>query len=442
MLMKSLKKALLLSLLVPVGVAAAPGEALAVQCQTTAPPGNIPSATLVYAQSGGAISTTFCGGTAGYNSDVSLYSPSNVFIGTGNVTGSGTTVNLGMFTAGDELVFSAYVQNTGYTYFTGPGSRNPDGVVHAAITDLGNGDYLIGFEDLFGGGDKDYDDVNIIVSGPGLQVVVPDSDSDGLPDNVDNCPSVANPSQTDTDGDGSGDACDVCPTDPNDDPDGDGVCDSVDNCPTVYNPFQLDSDNDGTGDACTETCTTIQRGLNGSVEDAHIADDKPTKNYGSSQSLSTGVVGAGNRVGLVKFDLSGISFVPTRATLTLTGLLFGGTQTAVGIALAPWSEATVDYNGMGANVYPYIYPLAPVSPGQAASVDVTEYVQYWVYGYLPNDGFALADAEGGLTTWNSSEAPNVADRPSLDVCYMPGPCAEDVCNGGACSFDGFNYYCN
>lgn len=36
------------------------------------------------------------------------------------------------------------------------------------------------------------------------------------------------------------------------DSDGDGIPDLIDNCPTVYNPDQLDSDNDGVGDACDD----------------------------------------------------------------------------------------------------------------------------------------------------------------------------------------------
>jgi hypothetical protein len=58
----------------------------------------------------------------------------------------------------------------------------------------------------------------------------PDLDGDGVGDEVDGCPSVANPLQEDGEGDGVGDACDVCPA--------------------VYDPAQLDVDGDGRGDAC------------------------------------------------------------------------------------------------------------------------------------------------------------------------------------------------
>lgn len=73
----------------------------------------------------------------------------------------------------------------------------------------------------------------------------PDDDGDGVPDEEDNCPGVANPDQTDTDGDGRGDACD-------EDDDGDGVPDEEDNCPLVANPQQQDTDGDGLGDACDD----------------------------------------------------------------------------------------------------------------------------------------------------------------------------------------------
>ena len=55
-----------------------------------------------------------------------------------------------------------------------------------------------------------------------------DRDGDGVPDDVDNCPDVANPDQANEDGDKFGDVCDPCPVEANDnpsDPDGDGVAD-------------------------------------------------------------------------------------------------------------------------------------------------------------------------------------------------------------------------
>ncbi|MDH3285181.1 MAG: thrombospondin type 3 repeat-containing protein [Acidobacteriota bacterium] len=57
-----------------------------------------------------------------------------------------------------------------------------------------------------------------------------DGDGDDVHDQVDNCPSTTNTSQTDGDGDGAGTACDNCPSDPN--------------------PPQADFDVDGTGDVC------------------------------------------------------------------------------------------------------------------------------------------------------------------------------------------------
>ncbi len=42
-------------------------------------------------------------------------------------------------------------------------------------------------------------------------IVIPDADSDGVPDDADNCPDDANADQTDTDNDGIGDVCDPTP---------------------------------------------------------------------------------------------------------------------------------------------------------------------------------------------------------------------------------------
>jgi len=85
------------------------------------------------------------------------------------VTGLGSVINLGTFIAETELIFRLDVRNTGLSFFSGAASRNDetDGLAHVeAITTLENGIYFttIGFEDLLGGGDEDYNDFGIRLS--------------------------------------------------------------------------------------------------------------------------------------------------------------------------------------------------------------------------------------------------------------------------------------
>ena len=110
-------------------------------------------------------------------------------------------------------------------------------------TQIGNaGDYFVSFvaKDEHGANSSKKVQITILV----------DTDADGIADNVDNCPLIANPGQEDTNNNGIGDACEevVCLSG---DTDNDGICDEVDNCPLTANPEQLDSNMDGIGDACT-----------------------------------------------------------------------------------------------------------------------------------------------------------------------------------------------
>lgn len=71
-----------------------------------------------------------------------------------------------------------------------------------------------------------------------------DSDGDGVPDDVDNCPLVSNGDQMDSDDDGVGDACDNCPLTPNQDQadsNANGIGDACDNPPEICD---LDQDGD------------------------------------------------------------------------------------------------------------------------------------------------------------------------------------------------------
>jgi hypothetical protein len=70
----------------------------------------------------------------------------------------GKHVVIGPFPAGRELVFGIFVRNTGETFLMGPGSRNRDGVPHAAVTQIAERVFDVGFEDTLGGGDRDYND--------------------------------------------------------------------------------------------------------------------------------------------------------------------------------------------------------------------------------------------------------------------------------------------
>ena len=174
--------------------------------------------------------------------------------------------------------------------------------------------------------------------------------------------------------------------------------------------------------AAGEVCVTIQRGLGGTVQDAHLADDKPTKNYGESNSLAAGDVGPGHRQALVQWDTSAIppDATVTQATATLEVLLYGGGAHDVYRVLAPWSEATVTDASFGGAYDPTI--LGSLPAGSPTSVDLTALAQGWVSGATPNYG-VLIDRTTGLTVFSSSEDPHPEVRPLLDVCYVPGPCS-------------------
>ena len=92
--------------------------------------------------------------SAALTSTLYLLEPEEVRIATNRDVGAKVTV--GPYASGEELIFGIRVD--GREYRMGPGSRNPDGVIHATVQFLDDGCAIVGFEDLFGGGDRDYND--------------------------------------------------------------------------------------------------------------------------------------------------------------------------------------------------------------------------------------------------------------------------------------------
>jgi hypothetical protein len=122
---------------------------------------------------GGDVTVTVLPYDAGYTSDLYLFSTGSPVL-VANSSQVGTFKDLGNLATlygihpGDELIFGILVLNTGNTFVMGPGSRNLDGVAHVSVdyVEGGSGDLaILAFEDLYGGGDRDYNDAIFQVEG-------------------------------------------------------------------------------------------------------------------------------------------------------------------------------------------------------------------------------------------------------------------------------------
>ncbi|MFO7719720.1 MAG: hypothetical protein R6W85_04680 [Gillisia sp.] len=157
-----------------------------------------------------------------------------------------------------------------------------------------------------------------------------DQDDDGIDDDLDNCPTVPNPDQTNSDGDSHGDACDNCPFVDNEDQadtDGDGVGDACDVCPgeddTIDEnengiPDCLEDDN-GNGDDCEtdlDTCETAFMVGNYTLQDLELGNNRwgwalnfdganGTYEYPIYAGAGKNVLEKGTLVGFVTLTVSG-----------------------------------------------------------------------------------------------------------------------------------------
>ncbi|MDL2124912.1 MAG: thrombospondin type 3 repeat-containing protein [Deltaproteobacteria bacterium] len=189
-----------------------------------------------------------------------------------------------------------------------------------------------------------------------------DTDGDGVFDNVDNCPMVANICQADNDGDGEGDVCDL-------DDDNDGVLDVDDNCPMVFNPDQADVNGDGYGDACVSPNSNIADdavigygvtiGDSTSVESEAVIGD--FVELGSSVTIDTGTsVGANSIIGgstWIKDDATIGMDVTIDINVTVGSATIIGDETTIGDAALVSDYVIVGYQvllGEGVTVQDFV----------------------------------------------------------------------------------------
>ena len=136
----------------------------AVAAATTAEASTLPGTSLW--ATGDPVLVRFVGSDAGYTSELFLFvEGEQQTILNGRTSAAGLQTALSQALArGDEVVLGIYVQNTGQMYYTGLG-RNVDGVQHARFWTAEDGSIRVGFEDLEGGGDMDYNDLIFEISG-------------------------------------------------------------------------------------------------------------------------------------------------------------------------------------------------------------------------------------------------------------------------------------
>ncbi|MFZ5475236.1 MAG: DUF4114 domain-containing protein [Myxococcota bacterium] len=124
-----------------------------------------PAARIIVSDASVPITVTFVSSSTAYQDELWLDAPESRLLARAWTETPGTSQRIGPYSSGDELVFGIEVVTTGDHWRSGPASRNDDGVEHVAVTYEGGCSWLIGFEDLRGGGDLDYNDVVLRVEG-------------------------------------------------------------------------------------------------------------------------------------------------------------------------------------------------------------------------------------------------------------------------------------
>ena len=110
----------------------------------------------------GKLVVTYSGSDASYNNEFGISTPGPLFLGKiHDVPSPEVYSDVGRCENGKEVVLYIKAPD-GYTYLTN--ANGPDGVDHAKVTAEVDKSFTVGFEDWYGGGDLDYNDVFLNVA--------------------------------------------------------------------------------------------------------------------------------------------------------------------------------------------------------------------------------------------------------------------------------------
>jgi hypothetical protein len=142
----------------------------------------------IFVNSTGAVTASYQGSGASFSNDLYLMldaagkpgndsNPANdILIFSNRSSSVGETRDLGVFPAGTALPFRMHVNDTGYDYFTGPASLNPDGEFHARAESNWLPDTtLVSFEDIFHSFDRNFNDLSSSFSNTIAAIPEPES---------------------------------------------------------------------------------------------------------------------------------------------------------------------------------------------------------------------------------------------------------------------------
>lgn len=133
----------------------------------------------IFTTSGDSVIATYQGNSASYSNDLYLMLDENglpgndgdttndLFIFNNHTSPAGSTVDIGSFATGTELLFRIHVNNTGYDFFTGAAPNNADGQFHARVEENWQPNTtLVSFEDLYdlSGNSSNFNDLSFSFS--------------------------------------------------------------------------------------------------------------------------------------------------------------------------------------------------------------------------------------------------------------------------------------